>query len=123
MSLLDSITVLKVRKKSYILFYTGLKRGQKHYEVMSPNGTTICESVCYDDAVEACQLHYVKTTPAPRRCNKVEVRKVQLGDAAELNRGNDAQTDKTHLADYAEWSFGDSAILDIQIPTHSKRFL
>lgn len=120
MNLLDAITVLKVRKKSYILFYAGLKRGQRNYDVMAPDGSQICTSVSYDEAVEASQLHYVTTTPPPGRMRTIKVKKVRLGSAKRLNYGNDAQSDKTHLGDYAEWSFEDSD--NFNFNQYSKRF-
>lgn len=121
MKLTDAITVLKVRKKSYVLFYAGLKRGQQHYDVMAPDGSQICTSVVYDTAIEACQLHYVNTTPPPGRVQRVKVRKVGLGSPKRLNYGNDVQTDKTHLRDYAEWTFEDQE--NFNFNQYSKRFL
>ena len=121
MKILDAITVLKVRKKSYVLFYAGLKRGQTHYDVMAPDGTQIRAGVCYDEAVEACQLHYVQATPPPGRVRQVKVRKVGLGSRKRLDQGNDVQSDKTCLGDYAEWSFEDGD--NFNLSQYSKRFL
>ena len=108
MALTDSLIILKVRKKSYVLFYTGLKRGQKHYDAMAPDGSSVCLNVPYDKAVAQCQLHYVRTTPPPGRRSIVRVQKVELEDCQTYHTGNRADVDKTNLKDYAEYSFDDS---------------
>ena len=121
MNILDAITVLKVRKKSYVLFYAGLKRGHITYDVMAPDGTQICTGVPYDDALEACQLHYVEVTPPPGRVRKIRIKKVRLGSLKRLNQNNDVQSDRTHLGDYAEWSFENDD--NFNLSEYSRRFL
>ena len=110
MALQDALTILKVRSKSYILFYAGMKRRITTYDAMAPDGSTVATSVSYDAAVEACQLHYVVTSPPSGRRSKTIVKKHGVQDIRKLNYGNDAMSDKANLADYAEWSFDDTDI-------------
>ena len=63
MTLSEQLQVVKVRKKSYVLCYAGLKRGYATYDVLAFDGSEIGRSMLYDDAVECCQLHYVNNTP------------------------------------------------------------
>ena len=121
MELLDAMTILKVRKKAYILFHAGYKRGQKTYDVMAPDGSTIATSILYEDAVEVSQLHYVNSTPPYGRRSKRLIKKADLKDVRRLNYGNDAMSDKSCLADYADWTFDDTELFDIN--KYSKRFL
>lgn len=120
MRLIDAITVLKVRNKTYVLFYAGLKRGQTNYDAMSPDGSQICKSVSYDEAVEACQLHYVHSTPPSGRKDRIVTKHVRF-DKKKLEGGNAIQVDKTNLKDYAEWSFENEE--NFNLNQYSKRFL
>lgn len=112
MKLLDAMTILKVRKKAYILFHAGYKRMHKTYDVMAPDGSIIATSISYDDAVEVSQLHYVNSTPPPGRRSKIQSKKISSIELVKRNQS--IAQDKTCLADYAEWAFDDSGEFDLK---------
>lgn len=104
-SLKETIKVLPVRGKKYVLVYAGRKRGHVTYDVLNPLGEEMLRSATFEEAKECCELHYVSTTKFARRVSPVRVKKVRLGSLKRLDYGNDAHTDRTNLGDYAQFSF------------------
>ena len=109
---------INVHGSVYTLIYAKTKRGRRYYWVKVPDGFTFRQFCAeYDEAVEICQLHWVrnimkkpKRMSTPRRNNALKrtdkeiLREVKKGDAAAQKS---VQTDVEKISNFLEFTSGD----------------